>query len=195
MIAKCKAIAHGGKMLDYAMREGKMKDIVSSNLLISDKPDEILLEMEAINSYSSRCKNKYLRFEIGIAPQDEKNLDGAKLKSIVNDFAKRMRLENHQWIACSHKDTDNLHIHLVANRMDIGAEVYKTDFVSNRSAKVAEEISRERGLIIAKEVRAEKNYTNEKTKTNRNKVKLELQKIAYSTLKTTKSPKEFVLNM
>jgi len=67
-----------------------------------------------------------------------------------------MGLQDNQWFACTHKDTDNLHIHLIANRISIDGAVYQTDFVSNRAAKVAEELSRKMGLTIANEVRKQK---------------------------------------
>jgi hypothetical protein len=195
MIAKCKAISHGKEILNYAMRESKMESVVSSNLVMGQTADEIFQEMEAVNSCGSRCKNKYLRFEIGIAPQDEKQLSPEHLTHIVEEFAKKMGLENHQWIACTHKDTDNLHIHLIANRIGIDRKVYQTDFVSNRSAHAAEEISREMGLTIAKEVKAEKEYINRNSSDHRTETKRKLQEIAYRVLATAKSPPGLVAEL
>lgn len=195
MIAKCKAISHGKEMLNYAMRDSKMESVVASNMVMGQTADEIFQEMEAVNSCGSRCKNKYLRFEIGIAPQDEKQLSPEHLTYIANEFAKNMGLENTQWIACTHKDTNNLHIHLVANRIGIDGKVYQTDFVSNRSAHAAEEISREMGLTIAKEVKAEKEYINRNSSDHRIETKRKLQKIAYGVLAKAKSPSELVAEL
>ena len=61
-------------------------------------------------------------------------------------------------------------------------KVYDTTFVSNRAAKVAEEISREKGLTIAKEVKAEKKYQKEKVSQTREQTKKEVQQICYSLL-------------
>ncbi len=195
MIAKCKAISHGKEMLNYAMRESKMEFVVASNMIRGQTADKIFQEMEAVNNCGSRCKNKYLRFEIGIAPQDEKQLSPEHLTHIVEKFAKKMGLENHQWIACTHKDTDNLHIHLIANRIGIDGKVYQTDFVSNRSAHAAEEISREMGLTIAKEVKAEKEYINRNSSDHRTETKRKLQEIAYKALSTAKSPSGLVAEL
>ena len=96
-----------------------------------------------VSNYNTWCKNKFLRIEIGIAPQDEKRLPVSELMWIVHLFAKRMGLDNHQWVAITHKDTDNRHI--IANRISLYGEVYDTTFLSNRAAKVAKEISREFG--------------------------------------------------
>lgn len=195
MIAKCKAISHGKEMLNYAMRESKMESVVASNLVMGQTADDIFQEMEAVNSCGSRCKNKYLRFEIGIAPQDEKQLSPGHLTHIAEEFAKKMELNNHQWIACTHKDTDNLHIHLIANRIGIDGKVYQTDFVSNRSAHAAEEISREMGLTIAKEVKAEKEYVNRNSSGHRMETKRKLQEIAYKVLAMAKSPAGLVAEL
>ena len=101
---------------------------------------------------------------------------------IVHLFAKRMGLDNHQWVAVTHKDTDNRHIHIIANRISLYGEVYDTTFVSNRAAKVAEEISREKGLTIAKEVKAERQHQKAKTNPTREQTKKEMQQICYALL-------------
>ena len=61
-------------------------------------------------------------------------------------------------VAVTHKDTDNLHIHVTANRMSMNGAVYDTTFVSNKAARVAEELRRKHSLTIANEIRAEKRY-------------------------------------
>ena len=101
---------------------------------------------------------------------------------IAHLFGKQMGLDNHQWVAVTHKDTDNRHIHIIANRISLYGEVYDTTFVSNRVAKVAEEISREKGLTIAKEVKAEKKYQKTKPSPTREQTKKEVQQICYSLL-------------
>lgn len=82
-------------------------------------------------------------------------------------------------MACTRKDTDNLHIHLVANRIGLDGEVYETTFISNRSARAAEEISRQMGLTIANEVHKLKQHRAEHTDSTRQAVKEQLQRIAY----------------
>ncbi len=182
MIGKCKAIAHGSTALDYIFREGKLGSRLAFHNLCSRESKTIHEEMKVVSDYNSRCRNKFLRIEIGIAPQDEKRLPVSELMGIAHLFAKRMGLDNHQWVAVTHKDTDNRHIHIIANRISLYGEVYDTTFVSNRAAKVAEEISREKGLTIAKEVKAEKKYQKTKASPTREQTKKEVQQICYSLL-------------
>ena len=142
--------------------------------------------MKVVSDYNSRCRNKFLRIEIGIAPQDERKLPVSELMRIAHLFAKRIRLDNHQWVAVTHKDTDNRHIHIIANRISLYGEVYDTTFVSNKAAKVAEEISREKNLTIAKEVKVEKKYKKSKANLTREQTKQQVQKICYTLLEKYK---------
>ena len=182
MIGKCKAIAHGSNALEYIFREGKLGNRLVFHNLCSREPKAIYEEMKVVSDYNSRCRNKFLRVEIGIAPKDEKRLPVSELMGITHLFAKRMRLDNHQWVAVTHKDTDNSHIHIIANRISLYGEVYDTTFVSNRAAKVAEKISREKSLTIAKEVKAERKHQKEKASPTREQTKKVVQQICYAQL-------------
>ena len=175
MIGKCKAIAHGSTALDYIL--GKANSVVgfAFHNLCSREPKTIYEEMKVVSDYNTRCWNKFLRIEIGIAPQDEKKLPVSELMQIAHLFAKRIGLDNHQWVAVTHKDTDNRHIHIIANRISLYGEVYDTTFVSNRAARVAEEISREKGLTIAKEIKAERKYQKAKVSQTREQAKKVVQ--------------------
>ncbi|EFC69414.1 relaxase/mobilization nuclease domain-containing protein [Prevotella sp. oral taxon 317] len=186
MIGKCKAIAHGSTALGYIFREGKLGYRLAFHNLCSREPKAIYEEMKVVSDYNSRCRNKFLRIEIGIAPQDEKKLPVSELMRIAHLFAKRMGLDNHQWVAVTHKDTDNRHIHIIANRISLYGEVYDTTFVSNRAARVAEKISRSKGLTIAKEVKAERMYQKAKSNLTREQTKKELQQICYALLDKNK---------
>ena len=182
MIGKCKAIAHGSTALNYIFREGKLCSRLAFHNLCSREPKTIYEEMKVVSDYNSRCRNKFLRIEIGIAPQDERKLPVSELMRIAHLFAKRIGLDNHQWVAVTHKDTDNRHIHIIANRINLYGEVYDSTFVSNRAARVSEEISREKGLTIAKEVKAKKQHQEPKASPIREQTKQQVQQICYALL-------------
>lgn len=187
MIGKCKAIVHGSTALDYIFREGKLGNRLAFHNLCSRESKAIYEEMKLVSDYNTRCRNKFLRIEIGIAPQDEKKLSVSELTQIAHLFAKKMGLDNHQWVAVTHKDTDNRHIHIIANRISLYGEVYDTTFVSNRAARVAEDISREKGLTIAKEVKIKRKHQKAKANPTREETKRELQRICYALLEKYKS--------
>ena len=182
MIAKCKAIAHGSNALEYIFREGKLGRLLALHNLCGETPKEIHEEMKLINDYNSRCKNKFLRIEIGIAPQDEPQMTFKALNRLALFFAKQMGLDDHQWVAVTHKDTDNLHIHIIANRISLRGQVYDTTFVSNRAARVAEELSRKHGLTIAKEVTTVRPHRKAQANPARERAKQQVRDICYALL-------------
>ena len=182
MIAKCKAIAHGGNALEYIFREGKLGRLLALHNLCGETPKEIHEEMKLIGDYNSRCKNKFLRIEIGIAPQDEPQMTFKALNRLALFFAKQMGLDDHQWVAVTHKDTDNLHIHIIANRISLRGQVYDTTFVSNRAARVAEELSRKHGLTIAKEVHSARPHRKAQYAPARERTKQQVRNICYALL-------------
>ena len=182
MIAKCKAIAHGKMALEYIFRETKLKNKLLVQNLCGDTAERIYNEMSLVNQFNSRCRNKFLRMEIGIAPKDEAGMNWKKLQGIAYEFIQAMNLQEYQVVAVTHKDTDNLHIHIIANRMSMNGVVYDTTFVSNKAARVAEELSRKHGLTIANEIQAEKRYQKPRANQTREASKEKLRTMAYGLL-------------
>ena len=182
----CKAIAHGSTALDYIFREGKLGKTLLFHNLCGTTPKEIYEEMKMVNDYNTRCRNKFLRIEIGFAPKDEPRLNLTSVRNLASNFAGRMGLADHQWVAVTHKDTDNMHIHIIANRISLYGNVYDTTFVSNKAARVAEELSRKYGLTIAKEVKAERQHQKAKANPTREQTKQQIQKICYALLEKYK---------
>ena len=186
MIAKCKAIAHGGNALEYIFHVGKLGQLLALHNLCGETPKEIHEEMKLISNYNSRCKNKFLRIEIGIAPKDEPLMTFKTLNRLALLFAKQMGLDDHQWVAVTHKDTDNLHIHIIANRISLGGQVYDTTFVSNRAARVAEELSHKYGLTIANEVHSARPHRKAQYASARERTKQQVRNICYALLEKHK---------
>ncbi|KGF15504.1 mobilization protein, partial [Prevotella sp. S7-1-8] len=69
-----------------------------------------------------------------------------------------------------------------ANRISLYGEVYDTTFVSNKAARITEEISRKKGLTIAKEVRAKRKHQKAKANPTREQTKQRLQDICFTLL-------------
>lgn len=182
MIAKCKAIAHGKTALEYIFRETKLKNKLLIQNLCGDTAERIYEEMNLVNRFNSRCRNKFLRMEIGIAPKDEAGMNWKRLQGIACEFVQAMKLQEHQVVAVTHKDTDNLHIHIIANRMSMNGMVYNTTFVSNKAARVAEELSCKHSLTIANEIRATKRYQKPRANQTRDASKEKLRTMAYRLL-------------
>lgn len=182
MIAKAKAIAHGKVAIEYAMRESKNGELVASNLIQNNTPNDIYNEFADIQKYNTRCKNKFIRFEIGIAPKDETKLSQNDLTKICEEFSKRLDFENHQWIACTHRDTDNLHLHMIVNRIGVDQSVYDTSFISNRASNTVEKISLDMGLTLAKNIKAKYKQRTDIVSFERMMARTRIEKLAHEAL-------------
>lgn len=195
MIAKGKAIAHGINAINYIMRDGKLDKIVGRNMIEGDNPTDIIRDFEMINQYNQRCKNKYMRYEIGISPDDINKIEKGGMEKIAEIFTKKMGLENHQWIACTHKDTGKPHIHILANRIGVDRKVFDTTFMSNRSSRIAEEISKEMNFTIANSIKKKRKHMEEYIDPIRREVKEEIQTIAYKSLDESRSLDGFIYRL
>ena len=80
------------------------------------------------------------------------------------------------------ENTDNLHIHIIANRISLGGQVYDTTFVGNRAERVAEELSRKYRLTIAKEVTIARLHRKAQADPARERTKQQVRSICYALL-------------
>ena len=133
MIGKCKAIAHGSTALDYIFREGKLGKTLLFHNLCGTTPKEIYEEMKMVNDYNTRCRNKFLRIEIGFAPKDEPRLNLTSVRNLASNFAGHMGLADHQLVAVTHKDTDNMHIMFLYDLNKSGVTIER---LKNKQGKV-----------------------------------------------------------
>ena len=73
-------------------------------------------------------------------------------------------------------------MHIIANWTSLGGKVYDTTFVSNRAARVAEELSHKYGLTIAKEVATVRPHRKAQADSARERTKQQIRNICYALL-------------
>lgn len=69
-------------------------------------------------------------------------------------FAHKMNLKNAQWIATIHRDTDNTHIHLIANRITEDNKLQDANKCKDRGVIAANNMAQERGWVKAEDMLA-----------------------------------------
>lgn len=150
MIGKGRSISHLKSSINYVLeREGA--EILDKNI-VSEKAKEVVEEFKLFQRMNDRCERNVFSFVISPTIEDGKRLSNDNLENITKSFLEKMRLDNHQYIAFVHKNTEHKHIHLYVNRIDYEGKAYNDQFVGKRSSQVAEVIAKEMGLGIAKEV-------------------------------------------
>lgn len=156
MIGKGKSISHTKASLAYGWNQEKEAEVVYSQHLAGENPQEITEEFGIIQEQNTRCQKNTLSFVISPTIEDGKKLNKQKLKELTQQFIKQMGLKERQAIAFVHRDKQHTHIHLYVNRIDFNGKAYNDSFIGKRSQHAAQEVARAMDLTTVREIQQEK---------------------------------------
>lgn len=156
MIGKGTSIAHTGTSIEYGWNQEKDAEIVISQHLAGNNPQEITEEFRLIQEENTRCRKNTLSFILSPTQEDGRNLSKEQLGKLTQKFIKEMQLKEHQAIAFVHRDKAHTHVHLYVNRIGFDGKAYKDNFIGKRSQLAAERVAREMGITTVREVQMEK---------------------------------------
>ena len=155
MIGKGTSIAHTGTSIEYGWNQEKDAEIVISQHLAGNNPQEITEEFRLIQEENTRCQKNTLSFILSPTQEDGRNLSKEQLEELTQKFIKEMELKERQAIAFVHRDKAHTHVHLYANRIGFDGKAYNDSFIGKRSQAAAENVAREMGLTTVREVQME----------------------------------------
>ena len=156
MIGKGRSISHTGASMSYGWNQEKDAEVVFSQHLAGENPEQITEEFKIIQGQNARCTNNTLSFVLSPTIEDGKELNAKALKEITEKFLKEMKLQEHQAIGFVHRDLQHTHVHVYVNRIDFNGRAYNDSFIGKRSQQAAENVAKEMGLTTAREVQQEK---------------------------------------
>ena len=152
MISKANATKGSPQAIDYIMNDKGQAEEIDRNLLAGENGKEVLAEMREIQSLNSRCENN--TYSIVLSPDASQiNFSNEELRKLTQDHLKNLGLENHQYIAYAHNSTENQHIHIIANRIDMNGKAHNDSMISRKAQESAQSLAQERGLFTAKEIK------------------------------------------
>ncbi|MEE4248917.1 MAG: hypothetical protein V2I33_26395, partial [Kangiellaceae bacterium] len=99
MIGKGKSVSHTRASIGYGWNQEKNAEVVHSQHLAGQTPNEISGEFKIIQEQNTRCKNNTLSFVLSPTIKDGKNLSQKKLKELTQRFIGQMNLKDNQAIA------------------------------------------------------------------------------------------------
>jgi hypothetical protein len=104
------------------------------------------LEMEAVAALSSRCRDPVYHLIIAYAKHEHPTRE--QVVSDAERLLKAIGMEHNQYVLAAHKDTDDFHAHVIANR--VGPDGRANDLWHERiiRERVCAEIATERGWDI-----------------------------------------------
>lgn len=177
MIAKGKSIRHLGASINYAL--SREKATVLDKNIVAETPQDVAKEFKYFQDINQRCERNSFSFVISPTVKDGQNLSEEQLRYINTEFLKKMKLDQHQYVAFVHQNTQHKHIHLYVNRIDYQGKAYNDRFISNRCANIAEGIAKEWGLGTAKQAKMARMWERKIDSPELSDV----QKLAHHTLK------------
>lgn len=156
MIGKGKAISHTRASMQYGWNQEKDAQIVFSQNLVGDSPNEVTAEFRLTQELNYNCDRNTLSFVLSPTIEDGKDLQKKELSKICQEFMKEMQLKDRQAIGFVHQDKAHKHIHLYVNRIDFKGQAYNDSFIGKRSQKAAEKVAERLHLTTVKQVQWEK---------------------------------------
>jgi hypothetical protein len=156
MIGKGKSIAHTGVCMEYGWNQEKNAEVVFSQHVVGENPQQITEEFKLIQEENTRCQKNTLSFILSPTQEDGRNLTKQQLKELTQKFIREMQLKERQAIAFVHRDKAHTHVHLYVNRISFDGKAYNDSFIGKRSQLAAENVAKEMGLTTVKEVQLEK---------------------------------------
>ncbi|HFV9520135.1 TPA: relaxase/mobilization nuclease domain-containing protein [Salmonella enterica subsp. enterica serovar Eastbourne] len=140
-------------------------DFICSNMAsdynnVSDLTDEF----KTVSSFRQDIKKPVFHAFLSL-PKDEKLTD-EKWQEIAKDYLKEMNIdiEKHQYICVRHKDTDQDHIHIVANRVGLDGSVWHGQHSAFNTIAACERLEVKHSLTITQSLKGQKSDVSAPTK-------------------------------
>lgn len=152
MVSKATATRGSAQAIDYMLNDKGQAEEIDRNLIMGRNGDEILSEFREVQSMNSKCINN--TYSIVLSPSNERDFANNELRELGREHLKNLGfdLEKTQYIMSVHKSTDQPHVHIIANRIDINGNAHKDNYIGYRAQHSAEKIAKERGLTTAREI-------------------------------------------
>lgn len=149
--------------VDYILKDDH--SFICSNMS-ADKNNvsELTDEFKTVSGFRQDIKKPVFHAFLSL-PKDEKLTD-EKWQEIAKDYLKEMNIdiEKYQYICVRHKDTDQDHIHIVANRIGLDGSVWHGQHSAFKTIAACERLEVKHSLTITKGLQEQKSDVSAPTK-------------------------------
>lgn len=147
MIIKARSISkdHAINVLEYIIKDEKDHIILDSDGADISSAYSFVSDAEL---YSKQRVHKAF-VSLVISPFKEDNLSSTQLKQVMHEVFNELKLENRQFFAVVHQNTETPHIHVVANRIDYDYNTWKDHNVAFKCQSACKSVAKKLGLTSA----------------------------------------------
>ncbi|SAU11553.1 relaxase/mobilization nuclease domain-containing protein [Klebsiella pneumoniae] len=149
--------------VEYILKDDH--DFICSNMAsdynnVSDLTDEF----KTVSSFRQDIKKPVFHAFLSL-PKNE-HLTDEQWQEIAKDYLKEMNIdiEKHQYICVRHNDTDQDHIHIVANRVGLDGSVWLGQHSAFNTIAACERLEVKHGLTITQSLKGQKSDVSAPTK-------------------------------
>lgn len=151
MISKAKSIKGSSQAIDYILDDKGLAVELDRYGLVGNDGKEILQELRMVQDQNRACQNNTI--SIVLSPDaGQGKFEMHELRTMLHKHLENLGLNNHQWIASVHNSTNNQHIHVIANRINLEGKALNDSFISKKAQESAQSIAQSMGLKSAKEI-------------------------------------------
>lgn len=133
--------------LDYAFGESKDCEIVAGNMH-GTTPRELATEFGLSWQARSGITKPVWHTSLSLPPGE--HLTAERWNSVITAFIEEMGLEQNQYIAVRHQDTDLDHVHIIASRIDLTGKVWAGQWEAKRAIEATQKIEKSHGLTVTR---------------------------------------------
>ena len=151
MIAKITYGADVAGCAEYDIDKAKDARVILANELpLTTDIEQIQTLFNIQASLSSRVEKPVMHIALSFSPADGPRLENSPqmARNIIEAYLHRMGLDDAQFIATQHRNTEHPHFHILVNRVFANGHVYKTGFERSRSVKACRAITEMYGLTM-----------------------------------------------
>lgn len=161
MVSKATATKGSSQAFDYLLDDKGHAQELDRNLLTGENGQELLAEFREVQAQNTNCTNN--TYSIVLSPSNERSFTNDELRELGREHLKNLGfdLENTQYLMTVHRSTDQPHVHILANRIDMRGNAHKDNFIGKRAQRSAEQIAERLGLTTARDIQKNKELSFE----------------------------------
>lgn len=161
MVSKATATKGSSQAFDYLLDDKGHAQELDRNLLTGENGQELLAEFREVQAQNTNCTNN--TYSIVLSPSNERSFTNDELRELGREHLKNLGfdLENTQYLMTVHRSTDQPHVHILANRIDMQGNAHKDNFIGKRAQRSAEQIAERLGLTTARDIQKNKELSFE----------------------------------
>lgn len=140
-----------GKTIDYANGPKKNAILITHSEGVFTLNNSTMADsFETQAGMNRRLGSPMSHIILSFSAKDSGSLTDERMAEIAEEYLRRMRYEDTQYVIFRHQDREHPHCHIIANRVNNKSKTIKDSNEKLRNIKICRELTRQYGLYVSK---------------------------------------------